>query len=284
MSGPPAHPVHGLRGAGRPAACPNMRAVVKNDAPAWRRSSRDGTLTLATSLNWMDFIFAPYWPWWIGGTAMGTIIVGYWWALGRRFGASGVVTGLVRAVEDPDAERASSALVSKSPQELEAALLAATLDAAGRVDPSLDAGPPGTGESGAELGAVAQPQPQVLPSRPIGLRPRSAPVHVPAGANALFMAMLAVGGFLAAWTQGSWALDRALGQSYEDLFGAGVGAVAVALVGGVLVGFGTRMGSGCTSGHGLSGCARFQPASLVATACFFGIAVVLSFLLRAVLG
>lgn len=37
---------------------------------------------------------------------------------------------------------------------------------------------------------------------------------------------------------------------------------------GLLVGFGTRLGSGCTSGHGVCGVARLSPRSLVATALF----------------
>ena len=50
------------------------------------------------------------------------------------------------------------------------------------------------------------------------------------------------------------------------------------LIGGLLVGFGTRMGSGCTSGHGLCGLARFSRRSMVATAVFFGVAMVTVFL------
>jgi uncharacterized membrane protein YedE/YeeE len=52
------------------------------------------------------------------------------------------------------------------------------------------------------------------------------------------------------------------------------------LVGGLLVGFGTRMGSGCTSGHGLCGLARLSSRSVVATAVFFGVAMVTVFLAR----
>src|ERR671911_1444506 len=52
------------------------------------------------------------------------------------------------------------------------------------------------------------------------------------------------------------------------------------LVGGLLVGFGTRMGSGCTSGHGLCGIARFSRRSNFATAIFFGVAMVTVFLAR----
>ena len=48
------------------------------------------------------------------------------------------------------------------------------------------------------------------------------------------------------------------------------------LTAGILVGFGTRLGSGCTSGHGVCGIARLSPRSILATAVFmtFGIAVV----------
>lgn len=52
-----------------------------------------------------------------------------------------------------------------------------------------------------------------------------------------------------------------------------------AVRGGILVGFGTRLAGGCSSGHGLSGCGRLRPVSLVATAVFFGTAVAVSFLL-----
>jgi len=56
--------------------------------------------------------------------------------------------------------------------------------------------------------------------------------------------------------------------------------LAILLVGGLLVGFGTRMAGGCTTGHGFSGCSRLQPGSLIATASFFGTAVGVSFLLE----
>jgi len=42
----------------------------------------------------------------------------------------------------------------------------------------------------------------------------------------------------------------------------------VLIVAGLLVGFGTRLGGGCTSGHGVCGISRFSRASLVATATF----------------
>jgi uncharacterized protein len=50
------------------------------------------------------------------------------------------------------------------------------------------------------------------------------------------------------------------------------------LIGGLLVGFGTHMGSGCTSGHGLCGLARLSWRSVVATAVFFVVAMLTVFL------
>lgn len=45
------------------------------------------------------------------------------------------------------------------------------------------------------------------------------------------------------------------------------GVIAL-VIGGLLVGFGTRLGSGCTSGHGVCGVSRLSPRSLIATATF----------------
>jgi uncharacterized membrane protein YedE/YeeE len=52
---------------------------------------------------------------------------------------------------------------------------------------------------------------------------------------------------------------------------------------GVLVGFGTRLGGGCTSGHGVCGVARLSPRSVTATAVFMAVAIVVVFVRRHVL-
>ena len=57
-------------------------------------------------------------------------------------------------------------------------------------------------------------------------------------------------------------------------------SVPVLLVAGLLVGFGTHLSSGCTSGHGLCGIARHSKRSIVATAVFFGVAMLTVFLTR----
>ena len=53
-----------------------------------------------------------------------------------------------------------------------------------------------------------------------------------------------------------------------------------AVVGGLLVGFGTRLGSGCTSGHGVCGIGRLSNRSLVATLTFMATGILTVYLLR----
>jgi len=59
---------------------------------------------------------------------------------------------------------------------------------------------------------------------------------------------------------------------------------AVVIAGGLLVGFGTRLASGCTSGHGVCGVARLSPRSLAATATFMVTAAVVVAVARHLLG
>jgi hypothetical protein len=56
------------------------------------------------------------------------------------------------------------------------------------------------------------------------------------------------------------------------------------VAGGLLVGFGTRLGSGCTSGHGICGLARLSKRSLVAVATFMGAGIATVYVLRHALG
>ena len=85
-------------------------------------------------------------------------------------------------------------------------------------------------------------------------------------------------------------LGLALGALLVRLYSGAPLAVPVesstfALVlGGLLVGFGTRLGSGCTSGHGICGLARLSPRSLVAVLTFMASAMLTVFALRHALG
>jgi len=62
---------------------------------------------------------------------------------------------------------------------------------------------------------------------------------------------------------------------------AGYGTLVLA---GLLVGLGTRYGSGCTSGHGVCGLSRLSPRSLVATVAFMGAGFATVFVVRQLLG
>lgn len=81
-------------------------------------------------------------------------------------------------------------------------------------------------------------------------------------ANAAFVAGLVLGPLLHA---------AVFGQLPAMTIAASWPAIVVA---GLLVGVGTRMGSGCTSGHGILGLARFSPRSIAATATFLAAGIV----------
>ena len=58
------------------------------------------------------------------------------------------------------------------------------------------------------------------------------------------------------------------------------GSLVVIAIAGLLVGFGSRMGGGCTSGHGVCGVARLSARSIVATAVFMAVAIITVAVLR----
>lgn len=197
-----------------------------------------------------------YWPWWLGAAFFGAFVVTLWKLEGRLLGVSGSFSAAVEMTRAE--EEAARRLDAADPQAIDDALMRATLAA--------------FGEAEVDKYQQAKPDPSaVAPRTPL---PRS--VHI------TFLAMLAVGGLIGALAQGSWSVHWDLGPVHESLFG-GSSSLFVLLGGGILVGLGTRMAGGCTSGHGLCGCARLIPASLASTAAFFGTGVAVSFLLEAVM-
>ena len=85
--------------------------------------------------------------------------------------------------------------------------------------------------------------------------------------RAAFVIGLVCGAALYAWLRGAMPLQQQAGNS-------------LLLLAGLLVGFGTRTGSGCTSGHGVCGLARRSPRSLVATATFIACGILTVYLMR----
>jgi uncharacterized protein len=60
--------------------------------------------------------------------------------------------------------------------------------------------------------------------------------------------------------------------------------MTITIVGGLLVGFGTALSRGCTSGHGICGIARFSRRSIIATVTFMAVAIVTVYVMRHVMG
>ena len=87
-------------------------------------------------------------------------------------------------------------------------------------------------------------------------------------------------GFLAGMLGGA-ALASAFVRQPEIIITSSAPLLVVA---GLIVGFGTRLGSGCTSGHGVCGLARLSPRSLVSTLTFMAIAVLTVLAVRLVGG
>jgi hypothetical protein len=90
--------------------------------------------------------------------------------------------------------------------------------------------------------------------------------------RALFVLGLLLGGVLL----------RVLDARY--LPGPAIDSPVLSVVAGLLVGFGTRLGSGCTSGHGICGLSRLSTRSLAATMIFMAVAIATTFVLRHVIG
>lgn len=87
--------------------------------------------------------------------------------------------------------------------------------------------------------------------------------------------------FIVGLPAGAWSAAAALGATPVVTMPA---SGAMAAIAGLLVGYGSRLGSGCTSGHGVCGLARLSPRSLAATATFLGTAMITTFVVRHLLG
>jgi uncharacterized membrane protein YedE/YeeE len=76
----------------------------------------------------------------------------------------------------------------------------------------------------------------------------------------------------------------ALSVVYPAAFGSTASSWPMIAAAGLLVGFGTRLGGGCTSGHGVCGLCRLSRRSLVATVTFMGTGVITVFIVRHLVG
>lgn len=74
------------------------------------------------------------------------------------------------------------------------------------------------------------------------------------------------------------------GGATGEVIGQPAGGVVLMLIAGLLVGVGTSLGSGCTSGHGVCGLARLSSRSLVATLTFLVAAIITVYVVRHLIG
>lgn len=196
-----------------------------------------------------------YWPWWAGAIALGTVTFGYWWTVGRTVGVSGAWDRVLNWSTERATERADATFDAGS---FEAALAAATAEEFGDTIVAADSGSDGPPANSTSTLAPATP--------------------LPVSSQAVLLVSMFVGGLIAAVVSGRFELRTDMGEAFAEIVVDGWLMWPTLLLGGVAVGFGTRMSGGCSSGHGLSGCGRLQPASILATAVFFGTAVGMSFL------
>ncbi|MFE7353393.1 YeeE/YedE family protein [Streptomyces sp. NPDC057543] len=213
-----------------------------------------------------------YWPWWAGAIGLALVTINYTLITDRSFGVSSAWDRVLhwrreRHLEEMDEEFADDHALTE-------ALAAATAEHFGT----------GTG-----TGASPLPQVPYGNSQPLEVDTEPAASESPAATSlrpaplvtqAALLISIFLGGLIAAVTSGRFHLRYDMGPGFRSLVTANpTTMIALLFVGGVLVGFGTRLAGGCSSGHGLNGCGRLRPVSIVATAVFFGTAIVVSFLL-----
>ncbi|MGW8883497.1 YeeE/YedE family protein [Streptomyces sp. NPDC055749] len=211
-----------------------------------------------------------YWPWWAGAIGLALVTINYTLITDRSFGVSSAWDRVLhwrreRHLEEMDEEFTDD-------QALADALAAATAEHFGT----------GTGPSTLAQVPYGNPQPLEADPEPAASESPAATSLRPAPlvTQAALLISVFIGGLIAAVTSGRFQLRFDMGPGFRDLVTANpTTMIALLFVGGVLVGFGTRLAGGCSSGHGLSGCGRLRPVSIVATAVFFGTAIAVSFLL-----
>jgi uncharacterized protein len=210
-----------------------------------------------------------YWPWWAGAIGLALVTINYTLTTDRSFGVSSAWDRVLHWRSERRLERMEEEFTDD--HALADALAAATAEhfGTGPGAPTAPQIPNG------ETQPLDRDEPTTAESPSVtSLRP------VPLVTQAALLVSIFLGGLVAAVTSGRFQLRFDMGPAFQNLVTADpTTMIALLFVGGVLVGFGTRLAGGCSSGHGLSGCGRLRPVSIVATAVFFGTAVGVSFLL-----
>jgi uncharacterized protein len=196
-----------------------------------------------------------YWPWWLSATILGAVPLLHWLLLKRTLAVSGRFTAIVDRLRASGRQEEQGETMSL--EEMAEALrdMVAT-----------------------EYGEDALEAQDDAAAAPVIREPQTTSQHL------VFFVGLAAGGVVSAVLASTLTITPGLrAELFSELAHTPGAAMGLLFGGGLLVGFGTRMAGGCTSGHGLCGVSRFQTGSMVATAAFFGMGIVVSFLLGGVL-
>ena len=202
-----------------------------------------------------------YWPWWIGALGLAGVCLAYLLLVGRLLGVSGSWAKVVGWRENRLLRQANQDFAANQ-DEMSDALMAETLAQFG--DEALQEfqteASPVKGASSVDIDNLESSTPWT--------------------AHLTFLLCMFVGAFVTAYLFGQFELRFELSPMHSRIFGDTWEVWLALLFGGMMVGFGTQMAGGCSSGHGLSGCARLIPASLLATLVFMVSAVFLSMLME----
>ena len=202
-----------------------------------------------------------YLPWWATAVSLALITLGFYLALHRPLGVSGSWARVVMNSTSASSD-STETLFRNNPALMSDALMAATIEEFGREEVMK--------HMNSRYGGTA--------ARESASKSAAMVINSPKSAHVVFLLMLVVGGMLGAWIRNDFTVSFTLGDLHNQLFGTGLSSVMLLFFGGVMVGFGTQLAGGCTSGHGLSGVSRLIPSSMVATFVFFASAVAFSLL------
>lgn len=204
-----------------------------------------------------------YWSWWTGAIALGLFAVAFSFLTGKPLGVSGSWLSIARRRDDA-ALKASADVFSGEQKDVTNDLMAMTLAEFGE----------------SALNEIEQDSTKIASTQTAQDTPTKKQAFTPWTAHAVFLVTMFIGSYLASVVSGDFSLSYELSSLHSAIFES-TGEVWLALLfGGMMVGFGTQMAGGCTSGHGLSGCAQLVPASLFSTLVFFASAMALTFLMN----
>lgn len=208
----------------------------------------------------LEILFGDFWPFWLGAFGLSFTAFGFCFFMKTPLGVSGFFRRVLFFRSNLKKERMEKAMLAKQ-AAVKAALEKATAE---------------------HMAGLSEEQREMLASRQCSTDKRSGPkpVQVSLSASAIYLVFIVVGGFLGQSLSQTWSLSFQPEEAFQRLVAGSEWSIVALVLGGVLVGFGTAMAGGCTSGHGLSGTARLQPGSLASTASFFGTAILVAILLR----